>query len=387
MKQQRGAALVVVLSMLAMSLMLGLSGMQSSLIEERLAGNYKATADAQMAAERAASSGWEYILSESFDEGWVSLSDLSVSSLESLTWEGMKSGMDGGCVPPLSCYYIYVEDGVENYIVAMGGVGDGELAVSELLIVEIDYSVGSAGLIAGAEAALTCVGDGCGFFAKTPPTVVDGRDYKADVDTKGKIESGDLNLDDDGNVVYKASYIVPSGSVDLGKASVTGEQVYNEFRYDGMEGRISETWSGEDGAEKRIKTDIDNLVELGKAGDERIAYWDSSSEGDFAMPTTGIVVVDGTDLVMDVPGNFKFTGLIVVRNGSFDLRPAQGAGTVAVVGAIFAQDARVDMQNGNPSLLYSSEALCLVGAIACENGNDSDGGNGGARVIEIKSWY
>ncbi|MCE9683043.1 pilus assembly PilX family protein [Halomonas alkalisoli] len=58
MKNQQGAALVVVLSMLTMSLMLGLSSMQSSLIDERLAGNYKAAAEAQMAAEVAGAKGW-----------------------------------------------------------------------------------------------------------------------------------------------------------------------------------------------------------------------------------------------------------------------------------------------------------------------------------------
>lgn len=51
MKNQQGAALIVVLSMLTASLMLGLTSMQSSMIDERLAGNYKAAAQAQMAAE------------------------------------------------------------------------------------------------------------------------------------------------------------------------------------------------------------------------------------------------------------------------------------------------------------------------------------------------
>ncbi|MCE8039016.1 PilX N-terminal domain-containing pilus assembly protein [Halomonas sp. MCCC 1A11062] len=55
MKKQRGAALVVVLSLLAMSLMLGISGMQSSQIDERLAGNYRSSSLAMMAAEYGAS--------------------------------------------------------------------------------------------------------------------------------------------------------------------------------------------------------------------------------------------------------------------------------------------------------------------------------------------
>lgn len=48
MKQQQGAALVIVMALLSGALMLGMSGMQSALIDERLAGNYRASVQAQM---------------------------------------------------------------------------------------------------------------------------------------------------------------------------------------------------------------------------------------------------------------------------------------------------------------------------------------------------
>lgn len=51
MKQQQGAALVIVMALLSGALMLGMSGMQSALIDERLAGNYRASVQAQMTAE------------------------------------------------------------------------------------------------------------------------------------------------------------------------------------------------------------------------------------------------------------------------------------------------------------------------------------------------
>ncbi|KPQ23091.1 MAG: hypothetical protein HLUCCA13_15220 [Halomonas sp. HL-48] len=53
MKQQ-GAALVIVMALLAGSMTLGLSGMQTALVDERLAGNYRASILAQMAAESGA---------------------------------------------------------------------------------------------------------------------------------------------------------------------------------------------------------------------------------------------------------------------------------------------------------------------------------------------
>lgn len=48
MKHQQGAALVIVMALLSGALMLGMSGMQSALIDERLAGNYRASVQAQM---------------------------------------------------------------------------------------------------------------------------------------------------------------------------------------------------------------------------------------------------------------------------------------------------------------------------------------------------
>ncbi|PKG52527.1 hypothetical protein [Halomonas sp. MES3-P3E] len=46
--KQRGAALVIVMALLSGALVLGVSGMNSALIDERLAGNYRASVEAQM---------------------------------------------------------------------------------------------------------------------------------------------------------------------------------------------------------------------------------------------------------------------------------------------------------------------------------------------------
>ncbi|WP_280553740.1 PilX N-terminal domain-containing pilus assembly protein [Halomonas sp. 25-S5] len=59
MANQKGAALIVVLSLLVGSLVIGLSSMQSSLVDERLAGNQKLASEVQMAAEEAAAIGLE----------------------------------------------------------------------------------------------------------------------------------------------------------------------------------------------------------------------------------------------------------------------------------------------------------------------------------------
>ncbi|MDZ7854228.1 MAG: pilus assembly PilX N-terminal domain-containing protein [Halomonas sp.] len=133
MKTQKGAALIVVLSLLTISLMVGLSSMQSSQIDERLAGNYKAASQAQMGAEEAASAGWESVK----DASWEKLSDLTEFGLDSLSWKELKDGQSGLCELPVSCYYRYVDDGGDMYIVAMGAVDDGNVAVSEPVFVEV----------------------------------------------------------------------------------------------------------------------------------------------------------------------------------------------------------------------------------------------------------
>lgn len=50
-KQQKGAALFVVMALLSASMVVGMSAMQSSLVDERLAGNFRSSVQAQMTAE------------------------------------------------------------------------------------------------------------------------------------------------------------------------------------------------------------------------------------------------------------------------------------------------------------------------------------------------
>ena len=141
MKNQQGAALIVVLSMLTASLMLGLTSMQSSQIDERLAGNYKAATQAQMAAEEALSRGWKSLnsLNDGGEPAWLPFSSLSsAAELESMAWLEIKNGADGGCTAPTSCFYQYVEvAGGGKYIVAMGSVWGGGVATSSPVIARV----------------------------------------------------------------------------------------------------------------------------------------------------------------------------------------------------------------------------------------------------------
>ncbi|MCE8017896.1 hypothetical protein HOP62_17590 [Halomonas sp. MCCC 1A17488] len=145
MKQQRGAALVVVLSMLAGSLMLGLSGMQSSQIDERLAGNYKAAAEAQMGAEKAISAGWGE------NGSAVSVSDFDATrtraEVEAFSWSEFTTLGDisaNSCSGNIVCHYYLLRDGSDYFIAGRGAVvSAGNLAaVSQPVFARVEFTPG-----------------------------------------------------------------------------------------------------------------------------------------------------------------------------------------------------------------------------------------------------
>ncbi|WP_017431352.1 pilus assembly PilX family protein [Vreelandella jeotgali] len=68
MKEQRGAALVIVMALLTGAMVVGVAGMQSTLVDERLAGNYSASVQAQMNAEQAAAAAAKDIKNNSYSE-------------------------------------------------------------------------------------------------------------------------------------------------------------------------------------------------------------------------------------------------------------------------------------------------------------------------------
>ncbi|SDM11742.1 Polymer-forming protein [Modicisalibacter muralis] len=74
-KTQCGAALVVSLVLLTIALMLGVSSMQSSLMDERLASNYRAATQAQMAAEAGIS---EFVIDGGFSNIENNFEDIDV---------------------------------------------------------------------------------------------------------------------------------------------------------------------------------------------------------------------------------------------------------------------------------------------------------------------
>lgn len=369
-KHQKGAALIVVLSLLAMSLMIGLSGINSSLINERLAGNYKASAQAQMGAEIAASAGWdpETITISYFGE----TSFTTAEELHTISWDEFidnkmfhgKEPSGDACSGDIECRFRYIKLGGNNYMLAMGVVGN---AASDPIIVNI---VSGDGLSPKVEATLTCVGARCNF---SPPSgrsgsAVDGRNYSKEGKTTG---ANRPSKDEGGVAAIIMSHGIEAGSPDCLKnplPSICGDQE-NAVSYDSK-------WASEENKswdifEKTLLNEIEMTKEFVQKNEPSggVQYI-GQQEKSGPKIDEGIIFVDGGTLSWEGGSNFK--GLVVMNGGVLSL-----GGTATVLGAVIGKDYTVSM-GGNSAILYSSEAIeSFVGPGA-------SGGSSGR--MSIDSW-
>lgn len=142
MKQQQGAALVIVMALLAGALMLGMSGMQSALIDERLAGNYRASVQARMNAEIAAAEALD-------DNGLIFLNSThSLSDLLELSWDELngqfsvnQNALNFSCDRDGQFECVYIPLALDNgsYVIAKGIVGSTQRGRAESKAILLRY--------------------------------------------------------------------------------------------------------------------------------------------------------------------------------------------------------------------------------------------------------
>lgn len=213
MNSQRGAALVAVMSILTVALMLGVTGMQSSFVNERLAGNYSATANVQMAAEMAAAQGWEVVRTDPDKEdhapdsvnvnevrgmGWRSFTDDDLMDDEESFFS--KSAIRADCGEEIECRYRVFEscEGANSCIVAMAAIMDDAnrvLAESEQVTLEYRLSSGDdsssspgPGSGPGERAVFTAAAEACEDVTLTGSGRVNGNVLAgADVEMSGGV--------------------------------------------------------------------------------------------------------------------------------------------------------------------------------------------------------
>ncbi|WP_304524903.1 PilX N-terminal domain-containing pilus assembly protein [Halomonas sp. I5-271120] len=307
MPKQRGAALIVVLSMLTASLMLGLVSMQSSMIDERLAGNYKAAAQAQMGAEKAASAGWQEL------DGDSSFVSKSHSDIEGMSWGdfvddsnfGDASDSGDNCASQVACHYRYIVDGGIQYIVAMGSVqaGGKTVAESQPVFVKVDVS---------------------GFGV--PSTTVFPGGIAADADVQwpnsknSKMSGGYIDVGGASEKVYALSLYEADGG--LSAQDIMG----------GINGNNKTGLSLEEGEETLVGQDFSfvGLVDILQSMYETYVAAGGSAETDYpdiyfyenGLDVTGNTSLEGLHVILNgevrIGGNADLSGMLVVLNVDAD---------------------------------------------------------------------
>nr|WP_298250690.1 PilX N-terminal domain-containing pilus assembly protein [uncultured Halomonas sp.] len=133
-RKQRGAALIIVLLFLTVSLMIGLASMRSAQIDERLAGNYRAAAEAQMRAENAASAlygmlgekeAWKDFGTDELSSGfgWKAFHGVAADTENDSHCHMLGDDSGGACHVAISGDHLGLQEG--RYIIAMGAVEGG----------------------------------------------------------------------------------------------------------------------------------------------------------------------------------------------------------------------------------------------------------------------
>lgn len=373
---QRGVSLVVVLSFLSISAMLGVSAMQSSLLEERLSSNYRASTGSQLGAELGAAEFVEWLK----EYGWPS----SVDEID-------ESDLTSSELPSIGLVYS-IEDGDLSWSVV-----DGEVSLARVKFTGLNNSAdsvaylftefqrGDPGMIL-IDGAFTCFGAGCvvDTGAGQASNSINGYDHWVDEQGCSIKGSNTPPLNPDGE--DKAGLIIPDGSYNEGGAGdnivgspnvIDSEEGFSSYD---PEGRTVEV------ADKELQAFINRMIGLAAenpgeiSGMKNIAYAGVGQTIEVGDNAGGIVVLEGGTLEF-TKGNTCFAGLIVARPG-YDGSDAKvivpstidSQGTTAIVGGVIG-DRLSYSGNGTPSVYYSSIALDLFA-----EGSIGDG-------VEVSQWF
>ncbi|MGM0988537.1 MAG: pilus assembly PilX family protein [Pseudomonadota bacterium] len=357
MKRQQGAALIIVLSLLTVSLMVGLSSMQSSQIDERLAGNYKAATEAQMAAEIAASEGYEDKMSavssaDDVEDGipWVALQDSPLSEY----LDGRYVLLDKSAAKHVESSYLGGwgdgwEDQGDFFVLGQGVVNQGGSDVRrEVLLTVIKDS-------SGLDSVFNCLGYQCVENRVNADGALDGADHPVSgqpFNCQGA--SCRYSDDEDLDSVAEFSGFEP-GDPGYDARRDAWEKIIDNLpspvkTYDGSKG------GGRGGGNDKIGDhgSREDPVVIEVTGEVRI---NGNSD------TAGIIIVRDGGSITKANGTAHHEGLIIVEEGgTFDMT----SGTFNLYGAVMklkpedehGHNGAYDLiAGGNARISYSSEAI------------------------------
>ncbi|MFQ3789947.1 PilX N-terminal domain-containing pilus assembly protein [Halomonas sp. A29] len=365
MKQQRGAALVVVLSMLAMSLMLGLSGMQSSQVDERLAGNYRSSVMAQMAAEAGASVAHEK-LQEAISSNVFSMSSVTACGV------GLSNRITYGeeDYQTSSRYNLSIcgSGGYYN-LVSTGNVYSGENIVSSRAVVvgAFELGVGFLGLspitIPGSIKRPENNNDMCysgqngnaPSYCFRPPSsqsefvgeeLVDGV-YNPAITVRDQSDRNKINEMIEGR---ESNYV---GGVEYGMSESILESAADFKQFvDLLEACAKGQASGCAGGGYYAQGA--NGVDFGSKGSEKLAFYDGNFNGSGNFSGAGTLVIRGDASFSGTP---SYSGLIIVL-GTYTV---SGGGSSAGQGGFNGSIISAPMGMGENGLEFFETSISISG--------------------------
>lgn len=356
MNSQKGAALIVVLSLLTISLMVGLSSMQSSQIDERLAGNYKAASQAQMAAEEAASAGWAYLTGLSVNDllGLQLFEGSSREELEDVGWDAfmmIDDKVSGDvCSGDKDCRYLLWEDEVsgQKYIIAKGTVAPGgePVALSETVFAQIEFGPKSSfkrGLLSSDKIRVTGNSTIVGDVHSNGTVDISITNSQFEENDEGE-EAQVWSLSDGDDFKVEVPLPGPRPSDD-NMSSCDGSDDPS-YCYETFEDNAISEYASRDGAILSCSVNIDDL------DDEDVVYCDgdlvvgggSVENREVTLVSTGNVTMNGA--TSSSPPDEAEIGLYVISGGNIEFN-----GSTDNYGVFWA--AGSVRQNGNSSLFGS----------------------------------
>jgi hypothetical protein len=399
MKPQKGAALVVVISLLSISLMVGLSSMQSSHVNERLAGNFRAQSQAQMAAEFGAAKAVDEL--NLYVKNGFKLSDLPECdvSAESIAGGNIKDDVNA---------VLY-----ELYACRKG-------AASGLYDIESKGNVFSGGdVIATRSVMMRAFDAGAAFLGLSPITVPSGIDSfdppSSQVEFVGEeivdgVHNPAIAVANESDKISVDSAIARrkdnyKGGVEAGMSeSILKEENIADFvEFIGKLESCSKNQSGSgcEGGDSRFFTSSSG-VDFGSKGSEKLTFYsgDLSAGGNFSG--AGVLVVDGN---VSFSGTPNYSGLIIVLGdytvggggsskgqGGFEGSIVTAPYSTNAAGELYYEDTSISISGGgSANYVYSVDALAaafgVIGnAASYWNDRNSSSRKTGELLPDYEGW-
>ncbi|MDP3535342.1 MAG: pilus assembly PilX N-terminal domain-containing protein [Halomonas sp.] len=275
---QQGAALVMAMVFLASGLMVGAAGLGASLVNERLAGNYRAASIANMCVERAAAQAIEYW--DDIPSGNISINvNISASEL----WDEHANDANNLYGPDAEgCIYTSVRDGDTALSLGIVSGVAGPIAYGEPVL--IDYSSGVGGGF-GAASILGGIADS----ALTLPSSAKSGLFGGEMEIDGEIfDIPAFSFASDNGAYTKESII------DGNKAFLNENNVNVKNKVEDQQGLLDVLWELYMSPTRNMNVNT-GPGNSGKSSCQGLCFYE-----------------DG----LDVKGNSALNGLHVVLNGS-----------------------------------------------------------------------